>query len=280
MRDRNLSFTAGKKPALGGGVGSAGGVGEWKMSAAMVACLYAREFPAQALLRLRPELQRKAVAVMDGEPPRSLCVRRMKRLRDGRAAGDDASADGGAGEPGAFCGAPRRKNNRHGMLCWNVLDDFRRAWKSCASNVRIGICSGSQWHRKAAGSGTEQLSTNCCDRRQAIGICDFGCSFLQLSCGAVLGEVASGNKSDCELEKNERRWHRSPWTLSSHARPVGDVFVVGDSHAGRFGRIAADRTGGATWARGKAAAPIGMREHPHLLKPLDTVVRIERRDRV
>jgi protein ImuB len=40
------------------------------MSAAMYACVYAREFPAQALLRLRPEFQTKAVAVMDGEPPR------------------------------------------------------------------------------------------------------------------------------------------------------------------------------------------------------------------
>lgn len=40
------------------------------MSAAMYACVYAREFPAQSLLRLRPELHGKAVAVMDGEPPR------------------------------------------------------------------------------------------------------------------------------------------------------------------------------------------------------------------
>jgi protein ImuB len=40
------------------------------MSAALYACIYAREFPAQALLRMRPEFQTKAVAVMDGEPPR------------------------------------------------------------------------------------------------------------------------------------------------------------------------------------------------------------------
>lgn len=33
------------------------------------ACLYAREFPAQALLRLRPELRDKPCVVMDGEPP-------------------------------------------------------------------------------------------------------------------------------------------------------------------------------------------------------------------
>ena len=40
------------------------------MSAAMVACVYAREFPAQALLRMRPELRRKPVAVLEGEAPR------------------------------------------------------------------------------------------------------------------------------------------------------------------------------------------------------------------
>jgi protein ImuB len=39
------------------------------MTTARYACLDAREFPLQALLRLRPELQRKPVAVFDGEPP-------------------------------------------------------------------------------------------------------------------------------------------------------------------------------------------------------------------
>ena len=33
------------------------------------ACLYAKEFPAQALLRLRPELQNKACVVMEGKLP-------------------------------------------------------------------------------------------------------------------------------------------------------------------------------------------------------------------
>jgi protein ImuB len=37
--------------------------------AELFACLYAREFPAQAMLRLRPELRHKAVVVMEGEPP-------------------------------------------------------------------------------------------------------------------------------------------------------------------------------------------------------------------
>ena len=37
--------------------------------AELYACLYAKEFPAQALLRLRPELHNTACVVMDGEPP-------------------------------------------------------------------------------------------------------------------------------------------------------------------------------------------------------------------
>lgn len=38
-------------------------------AAEIYACLYAREFPAQALLRLRPELRDKPCVVMHGEPP-------------------------------------------------------------------------------------------------------------------------------------------------------------------------------------------------------------------
>jgi protein ImuB len=35
----------------------------------LYACLYVKEFPAQALLRLRPELHDKPCVVMEGEPP-------------------------------------------------------------------------------------------------------------------------------------------------------------------------------------------------------------------
>ena len=37
--------------------------------AELYACLYAKEFPAQALLRLRPEMRDKPCVVMEGEPP-------------------------------------------------------------------------------------------------------------------------------------------------------------------------------------------------------------------
>jgi len=35
----------------------------------LYACLYAKEFPAQAVLRLRPELRQRPVVVVEGEPP-------------------------------------------------------------------------------------------------------------------------------------------------------------------------------------------------------------------
>ena len=39
-------------------------------AAALYACLYAREFPVQALLRLRPELREQPCVVMAGAAPR------------------------------------------------------------------------------------------------------------------------------------------------------------------------------------------------------------------
>jgi protein ImuB len=43
---------------------------------ALYACLYAREFPAQAMLRLRPELRSQPVAILQGDPPRQeVCSR-------------------------------------------------------------------------------------------------------------------------------------------------------------------------------------------------------------
>jgi protein ImuB len=42
--------------------------------AQLYACVYARELPAQAMLRLRPELREKAFVVMEGKPPlQSVC---------------------------------------------------------------------------------------------------------------------------------------------------------------------------------------------------------------
>ena len=40
-----------------------------KPASELYACLYAKEFPAQAVLRLRPELRQRPVVVVEGEPP-------------------------------------------------------------------------------------------------------------------------------------------------------------------------------------------------------------------
>ncbi|HEV2416996.1 MAG TPA: DNA polymerase Y family protein [Terriglobia bacterium] len=49
--------------------------------AEVYACLYAREFPAQALLRLRPELRDKPCVVMDGEAPLQVVCSLTRKAR-------------------------------------------------------------------------------------------------------------------------------------------------------------------------------------------------------
>ncbi|MGC2638802.1 MAG: DNA polymerase Y family protein [Acidobacteriaceae bacterium] len=46
---------------------------------ALYACLFAREFPAQAMLRLRPALRPNPVAILEGEPPRQFVCARNAR---------------------------------------------------------------------------------------------------------------------------------------------------------------------------------------------------------
>jgi protein ImuB len=56
--------------------------------AELYACLYAKEFPAQALLRLRPELHDKPCVVMEGEPPlQQVCSLNAKARTLGVVAG-------------------------------------------------------------------------------------------------------------------------------------------------------------------------------------------------
>jgi len=56
--------------------------------AGLYVCLYAREFPVQALLRLRPEMRARAFAVMEGEPPlQVVCAMNAQARRMGVARG-------------------------------------------------------------------------------------------------------------------------------------------------------------------------------------------------
>jgi protein ImuB len=63
-------------------------MGRWAMSNEIYLCAYAREFPAQALLRLRPELRTQPVAVMEGEVPfQQVCSLNQYARQLGIAAG-------------------------------------------------------------------------------------------------------------------------------------------------------------------------------------------------
>jgi protein ImuB len=54
----------------------------------LYACMYAKEFPAQALLRLRPELRNHPCVVMEGEPPaQSVCSLNARARVSGAAHG-------------------------------------------------------------------------------------------------------------------------------------------------------------------------------------------------
>jgi protein ImuB len=56
--------------------------------AELYACVYAKEFPAQAMLRLRPELREKAIVVMQGEAPlEEVCALNARARRIGVARG-------------------------------------------------------------------------------------------------------------------------------------------------------------------------------------------------
>jgi len=58
------------------------------MSRELYACVHAPEFPAQALLRLRPELRSEAVAVLEGRAPQErVCAMNTQALQKGIAPG-------------------------------------------------------------------------------------------------------------------------------------------------------------------------------------------------
>src|ERR1035437_3396343 len=69
------------------------GGGETRMSSdsitkALYACVHAAEFPAQALLRLRQDLQTEPVAVLEGRAPQEfVCAMNRHALRRGAALG-------------------------------------------------------------------------------------------------------------------------------------------------------------------------------------------------
>jgi protein ImuB len=116
--------------------------GETRMNRDLYACVHAAEFSAQALLRLRPDLQSQAVAVLEGRAPQEMvCALNGHARRKGVALGMTRleaeginglrllarSAESEAAAPAVLleCAAqfsPRIEATSHGKVCAFVLD--------------------------------------------------------------------------------------------------------------------------------------------------------------
>jgi len=111
----------------------------------LYACVCAAEFPAQALLRLRTELQSEPVAVLEGRAPlETVCSLNRAAHLKGASLGNDA-----AGKPKALpaCGCwrvPWRSRPRRVPCYWNVCRSSRRALKRCAWRRPAHLFSTSQ----------------------------------------------------------------------------------------------------------------------------------------
>ena len=111
---------------------------QMKTTTARYACLDAREFPLQALLRLRPELQRKPVAVLDGEPPfEQVCWLNNAALTLGKVPGMTKLEMEMFSLPPLFCLVRARRRQQHAQSCWSVPGHFHREWKIRAVIVAL-----------------------------------------------------------------------------------------------------------------------------------------------
>ena len=110
--------------------------------AELYACLYAKEFPAQAFLRLRPELRDKPCVVMDGEPPlQQVCslTRKARTARIGSWHDTGGSRDLSRGDRAAAFA--QRRGGDKGSCCSNAQADSRRASRRNAKMVHFSVPS-------------------------------------------------------------------------------------------------------------------------------------------
>ena len=150
--------------------GKAGQHGQAAMNkhAELYACLYAKEFPAQALLRLRPELRDKPCVVMEGEPPLAAC---LFAQYEGAATWHEhgmtrVEVDTFLGP--LYCRArPRRKRQRK-LCCSNVLVDFRRVSRIEAKTTHF--CAHRHCRNKKSLRSTGNVGTNSSAARAGLGI--------------------------------------------------------------------------------------------------------------
>ena len=151
--------------------------------AEVYACLYATEFPAQALLRLRPDLRDKPCVVMEGEPPLQQVCSLTRRARSlGMAHGmTQVEVDtfpavtvlhGRSKEEAAAKASPARMRGR--ILAARGRSQRRR---------RVSLCASTLPEPKGLFGPPETLARNLLTRVQCIGHRGLRCRERQFSCG-------------------------------------------------------------------------------------------------
>jgi protein ImuB len=135
----------------------------------MYACVYAREFPAQALLRLRPELFSKPVVVMEGEPPlEQVCSLNAKAREWGMVRGMTAV------EVETFSGAKvlSRSEKEEAAAKVTLLEcagGFSPRVEDCSDDASFLCVVDIDWTEKLFGPPAE-LAQNLLKRVKALGV--------------------------------------------------------------------------------------------------------------
>ena len=107
----------------------------------LYACLYAKEFPAQAMLRLRPDLRDKPFIVMEGEPPlQHVCSLNRKASRLGVSRGM-TQVEVDTFPSVELLSRSGKKKQPLKLPCLSVLADFRLVSKIKAKSMYFSVSS-------------------------------------------------------------------------------------------------------------------------------------------
>jgi len=249
-----------------------------KRPAELYACVYVREFPAQALLRLRPELKERACVVMAGEAPfEEVCSLNTKGKLLGIQRGMGRVDVGGFPQVKVFSRSLKTESTAKQMLL------------ECAGTYspRIEDCSGDTYFLCAIDiAGTESLfgSPEALTRRllqhiQSLGLSGQVRVSHNFHTAVCLAKSSSGH-SRVVVNSGEEAAFLSPLPL--------DVLGLTDEHAEIFalwgihtlGMLAAlpekeliARIG----QDGRRLQQLARGEWPHLFQPVDSPFRLEER---
>ena len=242
------------------------------------ACVYAREFPAQAMLRMRPELRTKPVAVLDGEPPAEFVC--------------------SANEPAYVLGVQRgmtrpqlevleklellRRTTAEEQSARTALLECAQKFSPRVEELRFegaqGFCADLSGTQRLLGS-TDEIAGNLLRQAAAVGITisvATSCNFHTALCWA---KSHAGTKV---IAAGEERKTLAPIPIEVLELTLEQSVTLSLWGIHTLGALAAlaNRTGCTHGAGRKAAAPTGVRDPSAPVETAGRGLRIARRDRI